>query len=131
MDWFRKYKSLLVEYLEEGVPRWQSAPKTWDIAPPANVWTETVVGARLAKQEKTQRMKHSGQLYDVELGYYDRQLSQDHFALHPPCEQRMVVPLDARLLKMVVFLFEVEQMYDPPHHALYDNTMEEGPRSTV
>ena len=40
------------------------------------------------------------------------------FALHPPCEQRMVIPMDTRLLKMLVFLFEVEKMYDPPHHAL-------------
>ena len=61
----------LLDYLDEDVPRWQSAPKTWDIAPPAKVRTETVVGARLAKHEKTQRVVHSGKLYDVELGYYD------------------------------------------------------------
>ena len=38
--------------------------------------------------------------------------------------------MDARLLRMLVFLFEVEQMYEPPHHALYDDTVDEGPRST-
>ena len=42
----------------------------------------------------------------------------------------MVAPLDVRLLKQLVFLFEVEQMSDPPHYALYDDTVEEGPRST-
>ena len=42
----------------------------------------------------------------------------------------MVIPMDTRLLKMLVFLFEVEKIDDPPHHALYDSTVEEGPRST-
>ena len=85
MGWFQKYKHHLVEYLDEDIPRWQRAPKTWDIAPPANVRTETVVGACLAKQEKTQRVVHSGKLYDVELGHYDRQLARDQFALYRPC----------------------------------------------
>ena len=69
MDWFRKYKHLLVEYLDEEVPRWQGVPKTWDVPPRAAVRTEAVVGARLAKQEKTQRVVHSGKLYDVEMRY--------------------------------------------------------------
>ena len=31
---------------------------------------------------------------------------------------------------MLVFLFEVEQMHQPPYHALYDGTLEGGPRGT-
>ena len=38
--------------------------------------------------------------------------------------------METRLLKMLVFLFDVEQMYDPPDHALYDGTLERGPRGT-
>ena len=75
IDWFRRCRPLLVGYMDEDVPRWQGAPKTWEVPPPAAVRTETVVGARLAKQEKTQRVVHSGKLDDVELGYYDSQLS--------------------------------------------------------
>ena len=92
--------------------------------------TETVASARLAKQEKTRRVVHSGKLYDVELGHYNNQQAQEEFTLHPPCEQKLVVPMGTRLLKLLVFLFEVEQMYDPPHHTLYDSTLEEGPRDT-
>ena len=41
----------------------------------------------------------------------------------------MVVPLDIRLVKLLVFLFEVEQMYDPPQYALYEETVEAAPRN--
>ena len=75
-------------------------------------------------------MIHCGQLYDVELGYYNHGLAQDHFDMHPPCKQRLVIPLDTRLLKMLVFLFEAEKMHDPPGHAVYDDTVEEGPQGT-
>ena len=41
-----------------------------------------------------------------------------------------VIPLDTRLLKMLVFLFQVEEMHDPPDHALYDDTVQAGPNGT-
>ena len=81
-----------------------------------------MVGARLAKQEKTRRVILAGKQYDVELGYYERQAAQDKPSVRPPCEQQSAIPMDTRLLKMLVFLFDVEQMYDPPDHALYDGT---------
>ena len=62
-------------YIEEEVPRWQGAPKSWSVPPPAAVRTETVVGARQAKQEKTKRVIHAGKLYDVEIGYYENQMA--------------------------------------------------------
>ena len=91
VKWFDKYKDMLQGYMDEDVPRWQAAPKTSDVPPPAAVMTETVVGARLAKQEKTQRVIHSGQLYDVELGYSNRRLAQEHLDIHPPCRQELVI----------------------------------------
>ena len=59
-----------------------------------------------------------------------KQVAQDEFAIRPPCEQQSAIPMDTRLLKMLVFLFDVEQMYDPPDHALYDGTLERGPQGT-
>ena len=50
-------------------------------------------------------MIHTGRLYDVQLGYYENQLAQDEFTIHPPCEQQSAIPMDTRLLKMLVFLF--------------------------
>ena len=38
--------------------------------------------------------------------------------------------MDTRLLQMLVFIFELEQMHDPPNHALYDGTLERGPQGT-
>jgi hypothetical protein len=100
------------------------------VPPPAAVRTDTVVGARLAKQETTRRVIQAGKQYDVELGYYDRQAAEDEPSVRPPCEQQSAIPMDTRLLKMLVFLFDVEQMHKPPDHALYDETLEEGPRGT-
>ena len=125
--WLETYRAPLMAYLNETVPKWQAAPKTWEVAPPAEVRTETVVGARLAKQEKTRRVVHEGKRYDVEIGYYDRQMEQDSFDLTPVCEQHHVIPLDIRVVKLLVFLFEVETMFDPPPYAIFDAGVEQGP----
>ena len=69
IDWFQKYQPILKEGTDDDIPRWQGALKTWVVPPLAPVRTKTVVGARLAKQEKTRRVVHSGKLYNVELGY--------------------------------------------------------------
>ena len=130
VKWFKRYRDDLRDCLDEEVPRWQGAPKSWPVPPPAAVRTETVVGARLAKQEKTRRVIHAGKQYDVELGYCERQAAHDDPSVRPPCEQQSAIPMDTRLLKMLVFLFDVEQMHDPPDHALYDGTLERGPQGT-
>ena len=88
---------------------------------------ETVVGARLAKQEKTRRVIHEEKRYDVEIGYYDRQMEQDSFNLTPVCEQHQVIPLEVRVVKLLVLLFNVEMMFDPPPYAIFDASVERGP----
>ena len=65
LKWFERYKSSLLDYPDEDVPKWQVSPKTWAVAPPAGVQTETVVGARLAKKEKTRRVVEAGRCYEV------------------------------------------------------------------
>ena len=88
-----------------------------------------MVGARLAKQENTRRVIQEGKRYDVEIGYYDLLMEQDGFDLAPVCEQHQVIPLDIRLVKLLVFLFEVEVMFDPPPYAIFDASIERGPEN--
>ena len=86
-----------------------------------------MVGARLAKKEKTCRVVQAGRRYEVKIGYYERQTYQETFELTTICDQHQAIPLDIRVLKLLVFLFEVEAMFDPPPYALYDTGVEKGP----
>ena len=55
IKWFRNYQDHLKDCLDDDAPRWQGAPETWTVPAPAPVQTETVVGARLVKQETTRK----------------------------------------------------------------------------
>ena len=41
-------------------------------------------------------------------------MDQEAFELSPVCDQHQATPLDIRVVKLLVFLFEVEAMFDPP-----------------
>ena len=115
--WLRTYSSDLQGMMGDA-PAWQVAPDTWS---PTNVPTAVstaVVGAREAKTTRTETCYRKGGVWEV-----DRMLLEggDQLGWRDPPKQvceadKGDAPLDARLMRLLVLLFGVTRLRDPPEH---------------
>ena len=113
--WLRTYSEDLRQMVGDA-PAWQVAPDTWA---PTNVpiaVTTTVVGARDAKTTRTETCYGEGGVWEV-----DRMLLEGGGQPHwrdPPKPVCMAsegeTPLDARLMRLLIHLFGVTRLRNPP-----------------
>ena len=96
-------------------PAWQLMPEKWG---PRNVpeeVTTTVVGARVAKTTRSE-ICHTGEgVLEVDVKLLEGGGDQGRRDPPPPMCRTMKgqVPLDARLMRLLIFLFKVQRLHDP------------------
>ena len=114
-EWLRRYSTGLAGMLGDP-PAWQLMPEGWG---PQNVpeeVTTTVVGARAAKTTRSE-ICHTGEgVLEVDVKLLEGGEDQGRRDPPPPMCQtiRGQVPLDARLMRLLIFLFRVQRLHDPP-----------------
>ena len=113
--WPRTYSSDLQGMMGDALA-WQVAPDTWSPTTVPTAVTTTVVGAREAKTTRAETCYGKGGVWEV-----DRMLLEGEDQLgwqDPPklvCGVGMGdAPLDARLMWLLVLLFGVTRLRDPP-----------------
>ena len=113
--WLRTYSEDLRGMMGEA-PAWQVAPDTWAPTNVPTVVTTTVVGARDAKTTRTETCYGEDGVWEV-----DRMLLEGEDQLHwrdPPRPVCMAsegeAPMDARLMRLLIHLFGVTSLKNPP-----------------
>ena len=114
-------------------PAWQLMPEKWG---PRNVpeeVTTTVVGARVAKATRSE-ICHTGEgVLEVDVKLLEGGEDQGRRDPPPPMCRTMKgqVPLDARLMRLLIFLFKVQRLHDPPAQCEMDMETTRGAREDV
>ena len=126
-EWIRRYSTELAGMMGD-TPAGQLMPEGWE---PQNIpeeVTTTVVGARAAKTVRTEICYTGDGVLEVDVKLLEGGEERGRKDPPPPVCQAPgdEAPLDARLLRLLIFLFKVQRLHNPPAQCRMDMETTQG-----